>query len=143
MRYTEDEKKRLNAWDEWLRRFNWSWFVHLTFDDEVFNGEEVPVSSRRAITLVKRFTGGLGSNVRYFWVLEQKPLSKAPHVHCLIGPTARKPVWEYGINKVEPYDPSRPGTLYISKEVCRGAEWDANLPQEQMKDLDGQVSNGL
>ena len=72
MRYTLNEKKRLQAWANWLSGYDWAWFCHLTCEEEIFNGKVVPVSRPRAVTLFNRFAEGIGLGTPYFWVMEQK-----------------------------------------------------------------------
>src|SRR5208283_306596 len=120
--YTFEENKRLQAWGDWLKRYPWIWYCHLTFKDEEFNGKKVALHPKRAITLFNRFRQYVGLNTLYFWAMEHKGFTDSPHLHCLLGSCsiAGKPIWGYGRYQIEPYCSNGGGRFYVAKEIVRG-----------------------
>lgn len=132
------------AMGEWLSGFNWAWWATVTFrSDFTLN------SARRAVrNFFLMVEDAAGHPVGGFWAIERHkyrggddPASLVPHFHALVADVAgvsRRAVWEkchrrWGRTRIEPYDPTRGASQYVSKycakETFEQGEWGVWRPE--------------
>jgi hypothetical protein len=133
-------KEALEQWGDWLSKgWDWSWFVTLTFDPKrathgTRNLFGWAATDRAWYELLAEVEGAEGARQglapHTWWVRGREPHHGygGTHFHALIGglsPAAsRRDAWSwwkdrYGINRIEPYDPSRGAAHYLTKYVVK------------------------
>lgn len=130
----------LDEWGRWLSDgWDWSWFVTLTFDPgKVAKGTRTlwgwGATDRAWDQFIAHVTpsarGGQGLSGQLWWVRGREPHhnSGGTHFHALIGglpsTVSRRDAWEwckarFGMNRIEPYDPTRGAAHYLTKYVVK------------------------
>ncbi len=154
-------KETLEVWGDWLASgWDWSWFVTMTFDPgKVRNGTRTAwgwAATDAAwsdfidyVTPKARGEQGLSGSV--WWVRGREPHhdSGGTHFHGLLGGVAddvsRRDAWAWlkeraGINRIEPYDPSRGAAHYLTKYVVKelgDVQFSPDLGLHRRSDSDG------
>jgi hypothetical protein len=133
-------REALDEWGRWLSEgWDWSWFVTLTFDPQkVRAGTRTQwgwsASNRAWEQFMEQLTpqarGSQGLSGQLWWVRGREPHhdSGGTHFHALIGgiepSVSRRDAWSWwksrvGINRIEPYDPTRGAAHYLTKYVVK------------------------
>jgi hypothetical protein len=115
------------AWGRWLYdAFNWHHFATLTFAYEPTT-KAVLYQLKRWLRYLERRTQG---PVGCFYAIERSPAGRL-HAHVLLSGTQwllsqeLERGWQPGRADASVYDPQRPGSYYISKDIGLSAEdWD-------------------
>ena len=138
----DNPQNRAQQMGDWLSRFNWDWFVTLTFRDEPSDYG----AWNRAYAWLRWLERSLRRRVGAYIVVEYHryragPNYMVPHVHLLVTGVAgsqRTSVWErtfqrYGRARILPYDPKLGASYYVAKYVAKEAfsrgEWDIWRPE--------------
>jgi hypothetical protein len=107
------------AYPKWLDGFAWDHFCTLTFTDGCSDAFARQAFNRFA----RRVEHSAGSPISWFWVLERGACRAMPHLHALLGGTARLTVrsidgqWRVGLRRVRRYDPRRSAAWYVTKRI--------------------------
>lgn len=129
------------AWGEWLSRWQWDWWVTLTYDPKrrpsasaTHTAVGWSLSNRHWHEWLAEAVGDSSGSSPWpgspFWVRgrEPNPWRYGTHFHALVGgvgtDTSRKRAWEswfikHGLARIEPYDPRRGAGYYVSKYVIK------------------------
>lgn len=133
-------KEALREWGDWLAaQWEWSWFVTMTFDPKkVTHGTRDlwgwAATDRAWAEFIEHVTpsarGEQGLSGAVWWVRGREPHhdSGGTHFHGLIGGippnVSRREAWAWlkercGMNRIEPYEPSRGAAHYLTKYVVK------------------------
>jgi hypothetical protein len=133
-------REALSEWGDWLSgQWEWSWFFTGTFDPKkVRHGTRTTwgwAATEKAwgdflAWVQPSARGSQGLSGSLWWVRGREPHhdSGGTHFHALIGgldPTvSRRDAWAWwkdrcGINRIEPYEPSRGAAHYLTKYVVK------------------------
>jgi hypothetical protein len=123
----------IEAYAEFLNRFDWDWFVTLTFRGFPSASKANRVFAQFIYEL-KKSAGGW--DFRWFRVTEKGRFGGGLHFHSLIGGlksaaqrTRWKCRWEQiaGDARIEPYDPDEDGIYYILKTLNTGGDYEFDM----------------
>ena len=113
-----DSFKARTAWGEWLTTIVWDHFVVLTFAHQP--GPEL--ARTLALRWIRRLEQRAQRVVGWFYALERSPGGRL-HLHVLAAGTASVPphaiaeAWSFGRADVSPYDRTKRGTYYVTKDI--------------------------
>ena len=114
-----------NAIAYWLNKYNWDWYVTLTFRHDVNNKQAFKLFNIWKIDLKK----AANNKIQYVMIIEKSRFREdIPHLHLLLsGAIYEKPnEWERrwfsvaGIGKIELYDSNMGARYYLGKKLARG-----------------------
>lgn len=131
----------LGAWGDWLNRYEWDWWVTLTYDPKrAPNGRGGHTAVGWSLS-ERHWHEWLGQSVgdsqgsasvlpSTYWVRgrEPNPYRYGTHFHALVGGvpmgTSRRAAWaawfeQHGMARIEQYDPRRGAGWYVSKYVVK------------------------
>lgn len=126
-------RKLRDAFGEWLNRYDWEWFITLTF--------KRPQSLDSSKSSFYGYLRRLKSGANHFTVFEGE--KSTLHVHSLLGNTeikAKKVVedkWEkkYGIAHVAEYDKGKGARYYMTKSInSPNVFWDIDINDKKEDD---------
>lgn len=113
------------GWVSLLNRYNWDWFVTLTFADFPKSYTAINRFNRWLIYLQRKERRRIG-----FYCAMEFTMQGVPHFHALMGNLARvrrltwKDNWKYGYARIYPYDPKLGANYYLTK-YCVKTEYQA------------------
>lgn len=131
VRRPNDKEQLIQAFGDWLRRYDWKWFATFTYPPfyNSFCGEKVKMNFNKARSWFDTFINCHGKDIIYFAVMEcDIRFRDGFHVHILVGGVNELLNWIYGISKVELYDRSKGAAYYVAKSIPeRDFYWDFKL----------------
>ena len=120
-----DNGMKRKAFEMFLAGFGWSHFCTFTAPPAV-EARLVPSLSQT----VRRLERVAQGPVRWFWVRERGS-GGTPHLHVLLSGTDKvscqriRKAWKLGHSDVSPYDPSKGGVFYLTKDLfSEDSLWD-------------------
>ncbi len=123
------------AWGEYLRGFEWSYFVSLTT-----GLPSSPAAIKRYFDnrFVRSLARAAQQPLAWFYVGESGGAGRH-HAHALVwtGPTLNsshiRGAWRIGLSHIETYDPNRGAAYYVTKSLGSDPDYDLSrrLPPER------------
>lgn len=109
---------------EWLRSYEWTYWLTLTVDGKWSAGRLGPTFEREFVRFATKVSQG---PVRFAYVIEGGVLGDQPHLHALLWVRGAldcgrlSEAWRHGRALVQVYDPSRGAAHYLAKEFGKRA----------------------
>jgi len=123
-----------DSFGEWLHKYEWDWFITLTFR----NKQSLETAKHSFI----RFIRGLKSDGNYFMVIEDGHTKHNVHIHALLGNMGNISMqqilldWKNknGIAQVGKYDEQLGARYYITKCINNDKiDWDIEIKENKLR----------
>ena len=122
-KYTKVNPLRL-AWANLLNRYEFTWFVTLTFRQDIPPSYTAVNRAKKWLTTIKKQEK---REIGYFMCLEWTKLQNRPHIHLLLGGLEgiRRDKWwltwytRYGAARILPYRKELGASHYLTKYIVK------------------------